>query len=103
MHGRIARYGFTGDAEDIARRVEDGLVPIFQSQDGFKAYSVATAGDQIISFSAWSSEADADAANATAADWVRDNLAGKVELKEAMIGEILLSTTLGVTTKAGTA
>lgn len=103
MHGRVARYRFTGDPETIARRVEEGLLPVFQSQHGFKAYSVFATEDEIMSFSAWNAAADAEAANLLAAEWVGENLEGEVELKESMIGQILLSTSLGVGTRAGAA
>jgi hypothetical protein len=101
MHARIARYSFTGSPEDIARRVEDGMLPILQSTSGFKEYAVIEAGDEIISFSAWESAEAADAANAKIASWVADTIPDDVELKEKQIGEIFISTALGVSTKAG--
>ena len=36
-----------------------------------------------------------------AAEWVAENLADWIDLREARVGEILFSTTLGVSTKAG--
>jgi heme-degrading monooxygenase HmoA len=102
MHGRVARYSVGGDIQELARRAEEGLLPIFQSQPGFKAYSVVQTDGDIISFSAWESAEAAEAANSAAADWVAENLADGVQLKESMIGEILFSTTLGVSTLAGT-
>jgi heme-degrading monooxygenase HmoA len=101
MHARIARYTFSGDAQQLGRKAEEGLLPIFQSLPGFKAYSVATSGDEIFSFSAWASQEDADAAGEAAATWVAENLGDEITLIEGHIGEILISTTLGVTTKAG--
>ena len=101
MHGRMARYAIQGDAHEVARTAEDGMLPIFQSQPGFKAYSLLESGDEIISFSAWESADDAEAANRAAASWVAENMADRIELKEARVGEIMFSTTLGVTTKAG--
>ena len=53
MYGRIATYRFTGDPHEIAQRVEEGLLPIFQSQPGFQAYNITTTGDEIMSMSAW--------------------------------------------------
>jgi heme-degrading monooxygenase HmoA len=100
MHARIARYTFSGDAEDLARQAEEGMLPIFQAQPGFKAYSIIESDDEIFSFSAWESAEAAGAANKVSASWVAENLADKIELKEARIGEILLSTPLGVSTKA---
>jgi heme-degrading monooxygenase HmoA len=101
MHARIARYAFSGDGMEIARRAEDGMLPIFQSQPGFKAYSIIEVGDEVFSFSAWESSEAAEAANAVSADWVAANLADRVTLKESLIGEIHLSTPLGVSAKAG--
>jgi heme-degrading monooxygenase HmoA len=97
----MARYRFTGDAQELARRAEEGILPIFQAQSGFRAYSVIRSDDEIISFSAWDSAADAEAANTAAAGWVAENMASDLELKESRFGEILFSTTLGVSTIAG--
>ena len=36
-----------------------------------------------------------------AAEWVTENFADELDLKEARTGEILFSTTLGVSTKVG--
>jgi hypothetical protein len=101
MHARIAKYTVTGDVQELARTAEEGLLPIFQAQPGFKAYSVVDIGGKIMSFSAWESAEAAEAANAAAAEWVAENMAGTVELQTAHIGEILFSTTLGVSTLAG--
>ena len=101
MHARIAKYSFSGDGMELARRAEEGMLPIFQSTPGFKAYSIIETGDEVFSFSAWESAEAADAANALVAEWVAANLADRVELKKAWIGEIHLSTPLGVSAKAG--
>jgi hypothetical protein len=101
MHARYAKYSYEGDAFELARTVEEGMLPILQAQPGFKAYSVTDAGDKIISFSAWESADAADAANATIAGWVAENLADNVQLEESTIGEILIGTALGISTLAG--
>lgn len=103
MHGRFARYGVTGDVAEIARQAEDGMLPIFQAQPGFKAYSLLESDGEILSFSAWESAEGAEAANMAAADWIAKNIADRIQLKETKIGEVLMSTTLGVSTKAGAA
>ena len=100
MHGRMARYTFTGYAQELAQRAEEGMLPIFQAQPGFRAYSVIASDGEIMSFSAWDTADQAEAANAAAASWVAENMTD-IELTEARIGEILFSTTLGVSTKAG--
>jgi hypothetical protein len=103
MHGRLARYAYTGDAHELGARAEDGILPIFQAQPGFKAYSVIESDGEIMSFSAWETAEQAEAANAAAAGWVAENMASDLDLKEARIGEIIFSTSLGVSTKAGAA
>src|SRR5262245_29182885 len=37
MHGRIARYRISGDPHELARRAEEGMLPIFKAQPGFRA------------------------------------------------------------------
>jgi heme-degrading monooxygenase HmoA len=103
MHARIAKYTYSGDAQELARKAEEGMLPIFQSQPGFKAYSLIATDEKIISFSAWDSAESADAANAAAAEWVAENMADQIELKNVTLGEVLFSTALGVSTKAGAA
>jgi heme-degrading monooxygenase HmoA len=100
MHGRIATYTYTGDAHDIARKAEEGILPVFETQPGFKTYSIVATDEKIISISAWETAEAAEAANAQVADWVAQNLADEVELQKTQIGEIIVSTTLGISTKA---
>ena len=101
MHGRVAIYRFSGDAQELARRAESGLMPIFKAQPGFKAYSVLESDGMIISFSAWDSAASAEAANSMAADWVAENMGDEMELERSSVGEVLFSTTLGVSALEG--
>ena len=101
MHGRMAKYTYTGDAQELARIAEEGILPIFQGISGFKSYSIAANDDVLISFSAWESADDAEEANKTVASWVAENMADKIELIETQIGEIFVATAIGVSTKAG--
>jgi len=101
MFGRMATYSFSGDAHDLARRAEEGILPIFRSQQGFQAYSVAAGDGEIFSFSVWDTRADAEAGSAAAAVWVADNLADEIELKGVRYAEILFNTALGISTLAG--
>jgi hypothetical protein len=97
----MARYGFSGDPIDLVRRAEDGMLPLFESQSGFRGYTIVLSDDEIISFSAWDSAEQAEIANAAATGWVKENMAGEIQLKESRVGEVMLSTTLGIGTKAG--
>ena len=103
MHGRMATYNFSGDAHDLARRAEQGILPIFQAQHGFQAYSVAAADGQILSLSVWDTRADAEAGSEAAAAWVADNMSSEIELIDVRYAEVLFSTSLGVSTLVGTA
>jgi heme-degrading monooxygenase HmoA len=97
----MATYSFSGDAHDLGRRAEQGILPIFQAQPGFRAYSVAAGDGQILSLSVWDTRADAEAGNEAAGAWVADNMAGEIELIEARFAEVLFSTSLGVSTSVG--
>ncbi len=101
MHGRFARYSYTGDANELARMAEEGMLPIFQAQPGFKSYSLAESDGEVISFSAWETAEAAEAASTAAAAWIAENMADRIALKEARVGEIMFATALGVSTKAG--
>lgn len=101
MHGRMATYSYSGDAHELARKAEQGILPIFQAQQGFKAYSVAEADGQVLSLSVWDTRADAEAGNQAAAAWVAENMAGEIELLDVRYAEVLFSTSLGVSTLAG--
>lgn len=101
MHARIARFESTGDIHELAARAEDGLLPIFRSLPGFKAYTVIQANGEIISFSGWDTAEQAEAAGTAATSWVAENMADDIDHKETILGEILISTTLGISTKAG--
>jgi heme-degrading monooxygenase HmoA len=101
MHGRTARYTYSGDALELARAAEDGILPIFQGMPGFKAYSILANDSTLISFSAWESAEEAEEASKAVASWVAENMADKVQLIDTQIGEIFVATELGVSTKAG--
>jgi hypothetical protein len=101
MHARLARYTFSGNAQEIAQKAEEGALPIFKSLPGFKAYSIIESDGEVFSFTAWETAEQADAANIAVADWVAENLAGDVQLIESRFGEVLLATSLGVSTTAG--
>lgn len=96
MHGRMATYRVKGNAQELTQRAEEGMLPIFEEQPGFRSYALALDGDELLSFSVWDSREAAEAGNAAAADWVRENMASEIELMGTRYAEILLSTALGV-------
>ena len=65
-----------GAADEVARRVEQGFVPIISAVPGFISYTVNDWGGGVISsFSVFQDQASAEASVAKAAGWVRENLA----------------------------
>lgn len=96
MHVRMARMSFSGNVQELAERAEAGMLPIFQAAEGFKAYSVAATDDEIWSMSVWDTAEAAEAANGLAAEWVAENLADEITVTETHVGELMISTTLGV-------
>ncbi len=96
MHVRMARYTTTTDPHELIERAEDGLLPLFESHEGFRAYAVVASGNEIFSFSVWESAEQAEAANEAAAAWVAENMADEITVVETNIGELLISTALGV-------
>jgi heme-degrading monooxygenase HmoA len=103
MQARMATYSFSGDADALARRAEEGILPILKSQPGFKAYSVAIGDGEVLSLSVWDSRAEAEAGSEVVASWVAENMAGDIDLISVRYAEIKFSTTLGVTTAGATA
>ena len=100
MHGRIATYRISGDPHELARRAEEGMLPIFQAQPGFRAYNLVVSGDLLTSMSAWDTIEEAEAATPAAASWIAENIADDIELVDVRYGEILLATALGVSAAA---
>src|SRR5262245_58453878 len=99
MHSRLARYGFKGDAHELARRAEAELLPQYEQMDGFKSFSVAVTDDGLFSVTVWESAAQAEAASTTAATWVNGS-GFPLEMRDLQFAELILSTTLGVGTTA---
>lgn len=96
MVARVAVYRFDGDGQALAKRAEAGMLPLFESQPGFRAYSVAIDGNEALSFSVWDGRSEAEEGSAAAANWVGENMPGEIELVETRYAEVVLSTALGV-------
>jgi heme-degrading monooxygenase HmoA len=92
-HARIALYRFKpGRTQQVIAKAREGLLPIYQKRPGFVRYTVGDlGGDRAISISGWQTHAEAEAAVATAADWVKQNMADDVESVENHVGDLLWS------------
>jgi hypothetical protein len=80
MYASIRRYRTSlGVADEIARRVNQGFVPIISKALGFVAYYVVDAGNDIIaSVSIFQDQAGAEESNRMAAGWVKENIASLI-------------------------
>lgn len=89
-HVRIATYEITqGTFDEIAERAKTGMLRKFEEQPGFIRYGLADIGsNKCLSISLWGTHKDADAAVPVAAEWVRENLRDRVELKTTYIGDL---------------
>src|SRR5579859_1403262 len=64
-----------GTAEELARRIKEGAIPIISDVDGFKAYYVVYAGDDTVTaISVFNNFASAEEANRRALAWIDENL-----------------------------
>lgn len=90
QHIRIAIYELApkGSFDHITKLAQEGMLPVFARQPGFLRYGIASAGREVISVSLWETEAEATAANALAAQFVRENLADQATLKHTYVGDL---------------
>jgi heme-degrading monooxygenase HmoA len=90
-HFRIATYEATdGTPAELAEIAKGGMLPIFKKQPGFQAYSLIQIDEKtVVSLSVWETHQEAEDAVATAADWVKENLASRIKLKDNSIGDAL--------------
>ncbi len=78
-----------GTADEAIRRAETGLLPLFRTQPGFVAYSVAKTGEQsLISFSIWQQREQAEKAIQLGETWVKDHARDLVESMHNHVGEL---------------
>lgn len=76
MYISVRRYEGCTDAKELARKVNEGFVPIVSQVPGFISYLVVDAGGGVVSsISIFLNQAAAEESNKRAADWVRQNIA----------------------------
>lgn len=88
----VRRYAAVARAEEVARRVGEGLVPILTRLPGFRAYYCFVGEDgRPVSVSVVDSRAAAVVANERARGWVAANMADVVpDPPEVSMGEMLV-------------
>ena len=66
----------TGMAEELARRIKEGTIPIISDVEGFMAYYVVYAPDDTVAaISIFSNHAGAEGSNRRGLAWIEQNLA----------------------------
>ena len=98
MHStRVALYDIkSGTFDEVISQARAGMVPLFQQSDGFVSYGVAKIDkDAFVSLSTWETRAQADAATAKAADWVKTNGQGHYTLRESYVGDLAIDAGAG--------
>ncbi len=92
MYVVIRRYAAGARADEVARRVGEGLVPILTTTPGFRAYSAFVGEDgRPVSVSIVESRAAAVVANERAREWVAANMADLIpDPPEVTMGEMLV-------------
>ena len=89
-HVRIATYEIkTGSFQDLADIAQKGMLRTFQDKPGFIRYGLADLGEKTcLSLSLWETRKDADSSAPVAANWVRENIADRVELRSTEVGDL---------------
>ena len=84
-----------GSVEELARRVQDGFVPLMRQTPGFRGYYLLDGGpDVLITISIFDSADEAFASNQSAAGWVRNNVLEFTKgMPEVMVGNALIAET----------
>ena len=83
-----------GAAEELARRIKDGAIPIISDVAGFQAYYVIYApDDNVTAISIFNDHAGAAESNKRALEWIEQNLAPLLtEPATAMAGPVIVHT-----------
>jgi heme-degrading monooxygenase HmoA len=90
-HVRLAIYSVKrGTAEEVGEIARGGMLPILREQPGFVRYGLVLLDDgSLASVSVWETHDEAEAANASTADFVAESLADRVELQNRHTGDFL--------------
>lgn len=90
MYSVIRQYQFEpNNGDEIARKIQEGFVPLLQQTPGFVAYYWTDDGQgRGASLGVFENEAGADESVRIAADFVRDNLASLLGKPEIIKGAV---------------
>jgi len=82
-----------GTADEFAKRVKTGALPVMKKMDGFKGYFlVVGADDTVIAVSLFANKAVAETSTQTLLPWIKENLGPLLASPtEAIDGEVVVS------------
>jgi heme-degrading monooxygenase HmoA len=76
MYAAIRRYkAKPGSASELARRGQEGFVPLISNLPGFIAYYGMAVGNDVVTVSIFEDQAGEEESTRLAAEWVQQNLA----------------------------
>jgi heme-degrading monooxygenase HmoA len=69
---RVATYSIQpGSIDELTRRVNEKLLPLYREQQGFQSLSVVDAGENVVSISHWDSGEHAKQGGHVATGWAK--------------------------------
>jgi hypothetical protein len=88
MYVAVRRYKVeAGSIDEVARRSQEGFVPLIRQAPGFVAYYGVVAGnDSIFTVNIFQDQAGAEESNRIAVDWVKQNVAEFVQGPPELLG-----------------
>jgi hypothetical protein len=91
MFAAIRRYNTDPDSiEEVARKVNEGFVPLVSDIPGFVVYIALNAGQgEYGTVSVFEDQASAEESNRVAEQWVNENLSGLLPDPEFAAGEVV--------------
>ncbi len=90
-HARIGFYtARPGDLDHVLDRARDEVIPMLESETGFRRYTVVRTGpDRLVSITGWDSHADAQMAARRLSAWVAEVMGEALLSVENHIAEVL--------------
>ena len=92
QYTRLSTYDLVkGDFNELTEIAEHGVLPMFAKEPGFVNYGLVDTGNHtVIAISIWDTREAAEKSASTAANWVKENMAGRVRLITTHIGQLAL-------------